>query len=184
MPPLLPGTRCALAAPFRPCPRGRLALAGQPCTGGLLSVALSLESPPPAVSRHRVPVEPGLSSTGGIAPPAAAARLSGKRDVRPRAWAVKHSELPARRTTRYCNVTRPAAPATQRNNAFPRRPDAAIRSTVQTRARAHAPVAILVLIALCGRHQQHPFTPPARLLPLLPGVSEPAKKRGRSAPAG
>ena len=31
-------------------------------TGGMLSVALSLGSPPPAVSRHRVPVEPGLSS--------------------------------------------------------------------------------------------------------------------------
>jgi len=33
--------------------------------GGLLSVALSLGSPPPAVSRHRVPVEPGLSSSPG-----------------------------------------------------------------------------------------------------------------------
>src|SRR5690606_30558880 len=30
--------------------------------GGLLSVALSLGSPPPAVSRHRVSMEPGLSS--------------------------------------------------------------------------------------------------------------------------
>ena len=30
---------------------------------GLFSVALSLGSPPPAVNRHRVPVEPGLSST-------------------------------------------------------------------------------------------------------------------------
>ena len=30
--------------------------------GGLLSVALSLESPPPDVIRHRVSVEPGLSS--------------------------------------------------------------------------------------------------------------------------
>jgi hypothetical protein len=28
----------------------------------LFSVALSLGSPPPAVSRHRIPVEPGLSS--------------------------------------------------------------------------------------------------------------------------
>jgi len=32
--------------------------------GGLLSVALSLGSPPPDVIRHRVPVEPGLSSPG------------------------------------------------------------------------------------------------------------------------
>ena len=31
-------------------------------TGGLFSVALSLGSPPPAVNRHRIPVEPGLSS--------------------------------------------------------------------------------------------------------------------------
>ena len=30
--------------------------------GGLLSVALSLGSPPPGVTRHRVPAEPGLSS--------------------------------------------------------------------------------------------------------------------------
>ena len=30
--------------------------------GSLFSVALSLESPPPDVIRHRVPVEPGLSS--------------------------------------------------------------------------------------------------------------------------
>src|SRR4051812_44323597 len=57
VPPLLPEARCALTAPFRPCPRGHW-----PCAGGLLSVALSLGSPPPAVSRHRIPVEPGLSS--------------------------------------------------------------------------------------------------------------------------
>ena len=49
--------RCALTAPFHPylpsvCRGG----------GGLLSVALSLGSPPPAVTRHRVSVEPGLSS--------------------------------------------------------------------------------------------------------------------------
>ncbi len=31
-------------------------------TGGLLSVALSLGSPPPGITRHRVSVEPGLSS--------------------------------------------------------------------------------------------------------------------------
>ena len=41
---------------------------------GLLSVALSLGSPPPGVTRHRVPVEPGLSSPtreGGSGHPAA-----------------------------------------------------------------------------------------------------------------
>ena len=45
--------------------------------GGLLSVALSLGSPPPGVTRHRVPVEPGLSSPAAkagaaIRPPDAA----------------------------------------------------------------------------------------------------------------
>jgi hypothetical protein len=65
--------------PCRPCCQGRGALlphrfalaCGIPCgscAGGLFSVALSLGSPPPAVSRHRFPVEPGLSSdTPGLA---------------------------------------------------------------------------------------------------------------------
>ncbi len=53
VPPLLLGARCALTPPFHPCHGNR---------GGLLSVALSLGSPPPAVSRHRVSMEPGLSS--------------------------------------------------------------------------------------------------------------------------
>ena len=62
----LPGTRCALTAPFHPYPRatqrpGRRA-------GGLLSVALSLGSPPPGVTRHRFSVEPGLSSPRRVAP--------------------------------------------------------------------------------------------------------------------
>jgi hypothetical protein len=59
--------------PCRPCRQGRGALLphrfalarGLPCgacAGGVFSVALSLGSPPPAVSRHRIPVEPGLSS--------------------------------------------------------------------------------------------------------------------------
>jgi hypothetical protein len=45
--------------PVSPLPAGCLAA---PCTGGLFSVALSLGSPPPEVIRHRIPVEPGLSS--------------------------------------------------------------------------------------------------------------------------
>jgi hypothetical protein len=63
--------------PCRPRCRGRGALLPRrftlargewfPCAGGLFSVALSLGSPPPAVGRHRIPVEPGLSSTG-VAP--------------------------------------------------------------------------------------------------------------------
>ena len=43
--------------------------------GGLLSVALSLGSPPPGVTRHRLSVEPGLSSPGQI--PQAVVRPSG-----------------------------------------------------------------------------------------------------------
>ncbi len=72
--------------PYRPCCQRRGALlphrfalprgAFQPCSGGLISVALSLGSPPPAVSRHRIPVEPGLSSRPTCVGPAVA-RLSG-----------------------------------------------------------------------------------------------------------
>jgi hypothetical protein len=55
----LPSARCALAAPFHPC-RSR-SPGGRRC-GGLFSVALSLGSPPPDVIRHRMSMEPGLSS--------------------------------------------------------------------------------------------------------------------------
>ena len=48
-----PGRRCALTAPFHP-------YRGFPRR--YLSVALALESPPPAVSRHPCPAVPGLSS--------------------------------------------------------------------------------------------------------------------------
>ena len=75
--------------PCRPCCQGRGALLphrfalarGPPrgaCAGGLFSVALSLGSPPPDVIRHRIPVEPGLSSIPGASPGrAAAVRPSG-----------------------------------------------------------------------------------------------------------
>ena len=58
VPPPSPETRCALTAPFHPCRVADLSAR----RGGLLSVALSLGSPPPGVTRHRVSVEPGLSS--------------------------------------------------------------------------------------------------------------------------
>ena len=54
----LPVARWALTPPFHPYPAGPF---GQEW-GGLLSVALSLGSPPAAVSRHRISMEPGLSS--------------------------------------------------------------------------------------------------------------------------
>src|SRR5215471_14276337 len=47
MPPLLPEARCALTAPFQPC-------RGFRPVGGVISVALSLGSPPADVIRHRV----------------------------------------------------------------------------------------------------------------------------------
>jgi hypothetical protein len=59
--------------PCRPCCQVRGALLPHPFTlthprtGGLLSVALSLGSPPAAVSRHRISMEPGLSSPEGAA---------------------------------------------------------------------------------------------------------------------
>ncbi len=69
MPSLLPETRWALTPPFHPYPRRN--------AGGLLSVALSLGSPPAGVTRRLFTVEPGLSSTGSS--PAATARPSGER---------------------------------------------------------------------------------------------------------
>ncbi len=54
--------------PCRACCQPRGALLPHPFTltliteGGLLSVALSLGLPPPGITRHRVSVEPGLSS--------------------------------------------------------------------------------------------------------------------------
>ncbi len=82
----LPAARCALTAPFHPCPdvRGRT-------PGGLLSVALSLESPPPDVIRHRVSVEPGLSSRPGMPGPAAV-RPTGRGDL----WVLRGPVKPDR----------------------------------------------------------------------------------------
>jgi len=62
MPVPLPGPRWALTPPFHPYRAGRIQ------RGGLLSAALSLGSPPPDVNRHRVSVEPGLSSPAALRP--------------------------------------------------------------------------------------------------------------------
>ena len=69
--------------------------------GGLFSVALSLGSPPPAINRHRFPVEPGLSSTqagADAAAGAAAVRPSGTGLMRARGyWVKSHTARRARR---------------------------------------------------------------------------------------
>ena len=59
-----PARRCALTAPFHPYPANSCACP----RGGLLSVALSLELPPPDVIRHRASMEPGLSSNCWVSP--------------------------------------------------------------------------------------------------------------------
>jgi hypothetical protein len=81
--------------PCRPCCQARGGLLPHPFTlappahrprcangpicrrGGLLSVALSLGSPPPEIIRHRVSVEPGLSSPPACAEGAAARPADG-----------------------------------------------------------------------------------------------------------
>ena len=81
--PAAPVTRCAVRScrAVSPLPAGRVAAT---CTGGLFSVALSLGSPPPDVIRHRIPVEPGLSSArspGRARGQAAAVRPSGDESI-------------------------------------------------------------------------------------------------------
>jgi hypothetical protein len=72
MPVPLPDPRCALTAPFHPYfpslippPRAGGGLGGG---SGSFSVALSLGSPPPDVIRHRMSMEPGLSSPAAFRP--------------------------------------------------------------------------------------------------------------------
>src|SRR5690606_25548169 len=80
----LPVPRWALTPPFHPDPARR--------RGGLLSVALSLGSPPPGVTRHRVSMEPGLSSPAAFRPlpERPSGRLAGGmwRPGRPRSTAI------------------------------------------------------------------------------------------------
>ena len=96
------GWACARVVPIRSCSRW-----GLPCRsrcrgrggllhhlftltparrGGPISVALSLRSPSPGVTRHRVSVEPGLSSRTGFRPLSARSsnRLAGSRVACPR----------------------------------------------------------------------------------------------------
>ena len=89
LPPPSPGARCALTAPFHPC--RRIPWSPTRRAGGLFSVALSLGSPPPAVSRHRISVEPGLSSSDDHGPPPAVVRPSGAAEMRPGPAGVNRS---------------------------------------------------------------------------------------------
>ena len=98
--------------PCRPRYRVRGALLPHPftlataCDGGLLSVALSLGSPPPDVIRHRLSMEPGLSSPAmqerppgrltGSGCGAAAPVTSSKKRHRPESGAGDHGGRAAR----------------------------------------------------------------------------------------
>ncbi|ORE98276.1 hypothetical protein ATO4_04812 [Aurantimonas sp. 22II-16-19i] len=86
--------------------------------GGLLSVALSLGSPPPDVIRHRLSVEPGLSSpavfrrlTGAVARPADGASVGQAGAlVNRRGTAVHRSSCAEGRRTRPSEPRRRRAP--------------------------------------------------------------------------
>jgi len=71
-----PGGACRAAHVAMRAVRSYRTISPLPC-GGLFSVALSLGLPPPDVIRHRVSVEPGLSS----AATAAAIRPAGPCDI-------------------------------------------------------------------------------------------------------
>ena len=72
VPPPLPEARWALTPPFHPCPTGRPG--GRSVLCGAFPEACGEPPAPPGVTRHRFPVEPGLSSPAGagaaIPPPA------------------------------------------------------------------------------------------------------------------
>lgn len=75
-----PGGVCRAVRVAASAVRSYRTLSPLPCMkqGGLLSVALSLGSPPPDVIRHRLSMEPGLSSpvrTGAAARPTDPARM-------------------------------------------------------------------------------------------------------------
>ncbi len=104
VPPPLLEARCALTAPFHPYPPSPKAR-----EGGLFSVALSLGSPPPGITRHPVSVEPGLSS-GPESP--AAIQPSDRADVdRPAADVKRPATPPSAAAASPGRRSRPPAPA-------------------------------------------------------------------------
>lgn len=99
VPPLLPEARWALTPPFHPYPGRVPGCARRPDDGrgGLFSVALSLGFPPPDVIRHRISVEPGLSSPAVFRPmTGAAARPADRASVEARGTQVKRRGRAAR----------------------------------------------------------------------------------------
>ncbi len=74
--------------------------------GGLLSVALSLGSPPAAVNRHRISTEPGLSSPGCPAATVRPADTGGDKGSRPSG--VKRHAMARHRTVRPARAAAPS----------------------------------------------------------------------------
>ncbi len=81
---LAPGEACRAAPVASRAVRSYRTLSPlpRPMRGGLLSAALSRGSPPPGVTRHRVSVEPGLSSPCRVSP------LAGR--GHPAVWPCQH----------------------------------------------------------------------------------------------
>ena len=104
-------TRCLMRGALLP---HRFALArGTPCgscAGGVFSVALSLRSPSPAVNRHRLPVEPGLSSNPRARP--RGQRPSGR--LADNKWAPRQSRVKRLVPAQSCDTARPVEPRMQR----------------------------------------------------------------------
>ena len=95
-------TRCALTAPFHPCS----------LRSGLFSVALSLGSPPPGVTRRRVSMEPGLSSAGAVRRRRPSDRLI-EFDYAATGRTCQASSARARRRCRMARVCWSATPSTR-----------------------------------------------------------------------
>ena len=102
--------------------------------GGLLSVALSLGSPPPGITRHRVSVEPGLSSTVLLpTPPRSSSRLA-EAEVERRDREVNERRIPASRIpARYSFRLRHANTRARKGASPDDSPDNAPRQRTATR---------------------------------------------------
>src|SRR3954471_19646706 len=70
LPPSLPKARCALTAPFHPCPASPCGFAGRFVLCGTFpkAAAACARTASPDVIRHRMSMEPGLSSPTAFRP--------------------------------------------------------------------------------------------------------------------